>query len=92
MVKFCWDIDDVAYVKLNRQVSLGKKPLTQDMKSQIEYLNWADLHLYKHFNSKLDIEGKVGCVFSMVVVSILPHAEFGPNDHQKDAPHFNILL
>ena len=24
----------------------------------------------------------------MVVVSILPHAEFGVNDHQKDAHHF----
>ena len=23
----------------------------------------------------------------MVVVSILPHAEFGPNDHRNDAPH-----
>ena len=31
---------------------------------------------------------KVGRVFPMVVVSILPHAEFGPNDHREDAPHF----
>ena len=23
----------------------------------------------------------------MVVVSLLPHAEFGPNDHQDDVPH-----
>ena len=30
---------------------------------------------------------KVWCVFPMVAVSILPHAEFGPNDHCKDAPH-----
>ena len=29
--------------------------------------------------------GKLGCVVRMVVDSILPHAEFGPNDHQKDA-------
>ena len=31
----------------------------------------------------------------MVVVSILPHAEFGSNDHREDAPHFipsNIAL
>ena len=27
----------------------------------------------------------------MVVVSLLPHAEFGPNDHREDAPHFNIF-
>ena len=26
----------------------------------------------------------------MVVVSILPKAEFGPNDHREDAYHFNI--
>ena len=26
----------------------------------------------------------------MVVVSKLPHAEFGPNDHREDAPNFTI--
>ena len=31
---------------------------------------------------------KVGCVSPMVVVSIVPHAEFGPNDHMEDAPYF----
>ena len=31
---------------------------------------------------------KVGCVFPMVIVSILPHAEFGPNDHRENPPHF----
>ena len=31
---------------------------------------------------------KVGCVFAMIVVSILPHAELGPNDHRDDEPHF----
>ena len=33
---------------------------------------------------------KVGCVFPMVVFSILQHAEFGPNDHREDASHFNL--
>ena len=28
----------------------------------------------------------------MVVVSILPHAEFGRNDHRKDATHFMKLI
>ena len=32
---------------------------------------------------------KVGCVFPMIAVSILPHAEFGLNGHWEDAPHFN---
>ena len=29
----------------------------------------------------------MGYVPLMVVVSILPHAEFGPNDHPEDAHH-----
>ena len=35
---------------------------------------------------------KVGCVFPMVFVSILPHAEFGPNDHLYHAHHLNELI
>ena len=31
---------------------------------------------------------KLGCVVRMVVDSILPHAESGPNEHRKDAPRF----
>ena len=31
---------------------------------------------------------KVECVFEMVIVSILPYAKFGPNDHRKDTPRF----
>ena len=34
---------------------------------------------------------KVGCIFSMVFVSLLPNAEFGQNYHWKDAPHFKNL-
>ena len=30
---------------------------------------------------------KVGCVFAMVVVSMLPHSDFGRNYHRKDASH-----
>ena len=33
---------------------------------------------------------KVGCVFLTGVVSMLPHAEFGPNDHRENAPHFTF--
>ena len=31
---------------------------------------------------------KVECVVPVVVVSLLPHAEFGRNDHRVEAPHF----
>ena len=30
---------------------------------------------------------KVGCAFRMAVVSLLPPAEFGPNDHHEGALH-----
>ena len=30
----------------------------------------------------MQCQGKVGCVFPIVVVSILPHVEFGRVDHQ----------
>ena len=32
--------------------------------------------------------GKEERVFQMVIVSVLPHAECGPNDHREGAPHF----
>ena len=38
---------------------------------------------------RFKISYKVGCVFPMVIFSILPHAEFGPNDYQEDTPHFS---
>jgi len=31
---------------------------------------------------------KVECVFPMAVVSMLPRADFGLDDHREDAPHF----
>ena len=35
---------------------------------------------------------ELGCVVRMVVDSILPHAESGPNDQRKDAPPFTSPL
>ena len=32
---------------------------------------------------------KVGCV--MVVVTEMPHVEFGTDDHLEDAPHFTLM-
>ena len=40
---------------------------------------------FEYFNQNC----KAGCVFRMVIVSILPHAEFWPDDHREDAPHFS---
>ena len=38
-----------------------------------------------------DATDKLGCVVRMVVDSILPHVECGPNDHLEDAPPFKII-
>ena len=37
------------------------------------------------------VKYKVGFALPMVIVSILPVAEFGPNDHQENAQLFTIL-
>ena len=34
---------------------------------------------------------KLGCVFPVVVVSILPQAEFGRNDHKEDTLQFSSI-
>ena len=57
-------------------------------------------HMHNNFCHVLkmyEIASKVGCVFPMVIIptvyfpKVLPQAEFGPNDHREDAPHFRNL-
>jgi len=31
---------------------------------------------------------KLGCIFPMVINSLLPHAVIGANDHREDTTHF----
>ena len=45
-------------------------------------------HPAYHFINRYHEIIKVQCAFSMVIVSLLPHAEFIPNDHREDAAHF----
>ena len=45
----------------------------------------------RHMKVSQFLNSKEGRVFPLVVVSILPHAEFGPNDHWKDAPDFSFM-
>ena len=35
---------------------------------------------------------KVACIFPMVIVFILSHAKFGPNDNQEDARHLSMII
>ena len=49
------------------------------------------LYVFKSFiPQKLLFMNKVECAFPVVVVCLLPHAEFGRNDHREDTPHFRI--
>ena len=34
---------------------------------------------------------QTGCVYPMIVVSILLHVEFEHNDNREDAPHFSVI-
>ena len=43
------------------------------------------IRLFKHFSIRA-CAMFFGCVFPIVVVSMLPHVKFGPNDHWDDAP------
>ena len=46
-------------------------------------------HIRRGSFSQACIKNKWGRVFPKPVVSILPHADFGPNHHWEDAPHFS---
>ena len=46
-------------------------------------------YLYIYHSNLLSLSNKVGCILLIVVVSKLPQAEFGPNDHREDASNFN---
>ena len=52
------------------------------------FICWSQNHYFGDF-SKIMIPdvNNVGRVFPMVMVFILPRAEFGSNDYRKDAPH-----
>ena len=42
--------------------------------------------------NKVHMINKVGCVFPMIIVPMLPRAEFRLNDHREDTQHFIIHL
>ena len=42
--------------------------------------------------SYLETSNKLGCIFPMVIVLILPHTEFGWNDDREDATHFRQIV
>ena len=75
--------------KLSRECVAELQP--ELIVTESKFLRLDSLHelVKKQFYKARDII-KAGCVFPMVVVHILPHAEFGPNDYGEDVPHFTV--
>ena len=76
------DIFDICHWK-TRSYDLGK-----GQKRVIYFI--VSFGIYNLLKSGLN-RIKVGCVLTMVV-SILAHAEFVPNDHREDSLHFILLM
>ena len=64
----------------------------EDPKLSVPFLIEMDPFFWFGSDFRIVGQNKVGCVFPMIVVSILPHAEFGPNNHREYASHFNMQL
>ena len=48
--EFCWDLDDVIYIKQNQRKTTSNRQLSSRLKDMIRNWNQADVLLYEHFN------------------------------------------
>ena len=71
---------DILYINVPKDVTLSYSHPPTHMKSPFQ----TSIQVHSGF--------KMGCLFSMVVVTKLPYMEIGPNYHREDAPHFSNLL
>ena len=76
--------------ELNIFLSKNQKQIAESFSKAIR-LVWSEYEA-EQIHQQVWFMSKVGCVFPMVIASILPHAEFGPNDHREDAPHFICII
>ena len=51
--RFCWEIEDILYFKLNERTDKEKGTLTSDTREKIRKWNWGDVLLYDVFNQTL---------------------------------------
>jgi len=86
---FCWIDKDSVITDIVKLTKCGFNFLPQFLlKNNVrDDLCLKCTHSWTFIVSKKSIS-KVGCVFPMVVVSILLHAELGRNDHREGALHF----
>ena len=85
VLRLCWDIDDVIYLKVNAQPKQKGLTLSKNAKETLYKLNEPDYVLYDHFNKTLwktvDELGRerVEVRDSPIVETILP-APFAPTN------------
>ena len=85
VLKLCWDIDDVIYLKVNAQPKQKGLTLSKNAKETLYSLNEPDYVLYDHFNKTLwktvDELGRerVEVRDSPTIETI--HGPFSPPDH-----------
>ena len=89
-----------------KKIDLENNPLADIyFKRLYDEKYWLTFHINAEFNFKTEkwnyptkedwlqhhVRNLSGCIFPMVVISMLPHAEFGQNDHGEDVLHCNKL-
>ena len=84
LVKFMPHLDSE-----KKETNRAKIKFTQAKKDQDVKELKVNIKPIIRFQAGLEIKkNKVGCVIPMAIVSLSPHADFGPNDHWEDALHF----
>ena len=87
------EIFQFVHDELEKQGEMNKITTDEEneMISQILEMEgtWLIKKTFRFSTLSLRLGDKLGCVVRMVVDSILPHVESGPNDHRKDAPQFS---
>ena len=81
-----WTDTDMSFFRVNVRSGLGHELFGMRVRSSLVPTSFIYISLEDNIESN-DYSSKVGCVFPIVVVSILPNAEIGQND-REDAPHF----
>ena len=91
-------LDDMQQLLVNKSIAQSRAHeidqagirLERDVYTEtLKYLKDINDHLPEVEELKEGLN-KVGCVFQVIVVSILLHAEFGRNDHRGDALKFRF--
>ena len=84
------DLDSGGKIKFWRVKSYNFDKISSKLINMSKVCSFVHFSGHNWGNLEISSSHKLGCVVRMVVDSILPHAECGPNDHRKDAPPFSL--